>query len=138
MRYLICRMHLVSAQGYLDIEYRNAQKLWRLHSNYMLVDFYNEVLQKYYDKVYTLRVDPRVQSAIGDKIQKNINKYQDHVHLITCGSEHISKNPLYNYINAPVGCFGIADEGSDMPGAEIRRVKPWKLLIRKVFRGCNS
>ena len=68
----------------------------------------------------------------------HFHKYQDHVHLITCGSEHISKNPLYNYINAPVGCFGIADESSDMPGAEIRRVKPWKLLIRKVFRGFNS
>lgn len=51
-----------------------------------------------------------IHNVIGATIQRRIVQYPDHIHLITCGDAHIIDNPLYNYIQPPVGTFGIADQ----------------------------
>jgi hypothetical protein len=47
---------------------------------------------------------------MGANIQENINKLSGDIHLITCGNVHIIDNPLYNYIEPPIGTFGVVDE----------------------------
>jgi hypothetical protein len=47
---------------------------------------------------------------IGSNIQRIIKQFPDHLHMITCGDAHILENPLYLYIQPPLGCFGVADE----------------------------
>ncbi|MEA2559573.1 MAG: hypothetical protein QOH06_1077 [Acidobacteriota bacterium] len=52
-----------------------------------------------------------VHAMVGATIQKNIDRYADHLHLITCGDAHITCiDPLYLHIKPPVGTFGVADE----------------------------
>ncbi len=65
------------------------------------------IVKKYRDTAYLLRTE--IHDIVGATIQRNINKYSDHIHLITCGDAHITENPLYRYIDPPIGCFGVAD-----------------------------
>jgi len=51
-----------------------------------------------------------MNDAIGRNIKAVIDRYPDHMHLITCGDAHVTTNPLYGYIEPPIGTFGIADE----------------------------
>ncbi|MBV4459278.1 hypothetical protein KVG96_15090 [Pseudomonas sp. COR58] len=50
-----------------------------------------------------------IHPHIAPAIQRLIDTYRDHIHLITCGDAHLLVNPLYQYLNPPVGCFGIVD-----------------------------
>jgi hypothetical protein len=50
-----------------------------------------------------------INNVIGANIQRIVDRYPDHMHLITCGDAHITTNPLYGYVNPPVGTYGIAD-----------------------------
>lgn len=51
-----------------------------------------------------------LNDAMGRNIQAVVDRYPDHMHLITCGDAHVTTNPLYAYIEPPLGVFGIADE----------------------------
>ncbi len=57
-----------------------------------------------------MRLRTGIHPVIGAMIQRRIVQYPDHIHLITCGDAHIINNPLYNYIQPPLGTFGIADQ----------------------------
>jgi hypothetical protein len=52
-----------------------------------------------------------INNVIGANIQRVINTYPDHMHLIACGDAHILVNPLQLYIQPPTGTFGVADAG---------------------------
>ncbi|NYF22068.1 hypothetical protein HDC36_003544 [Xanthomonas sp. JAI131] len=51
-----------------------------------------------------------MNDVMGRNIQAVIDRHPDHMHLITCGDAHVTTNPLYGYIEPPIGTFGIADE----------------------------
>lgn len=128
---LMRELQFVSTQGYMRDEYRAARRIWRENTRYILVDFY-EVIKDTPNIAFAMRLDPRIQRAIGANIQRNINRYQDHIHLISCGAEHMKVFPLYNYVQPPAGCFGIADESSDKPIAVTQRPKP-KTSFSQIF-----
>jgi hypothetical protein len=65
-------------------------------------------LSKYNNAAMELRTV--VNNEIGANMQRIINKFPDHVHMITCGDAHIKVNPLYQHIRLPIGCYGFADE----------------------------
>ncbi|WP_085707454.1 hypothetical protein [Pseudomonas sp. B35(2017)] len=50
-----------------------------------------------------------IHPYIAPAIQRLIDTYRDHIHLITCGDAHLLVNPLYQYLHPPEGCFGIVD-----------------------------
>ncbi|MFJ4195415.1 hypothetical protein [Pseudomonas sp. NPDC089534] len=50
-----------------------------------------------------------IHPLIAPAIQRLIDTYRDHMHLITCGGAHLLFNPLYQYLQPPVGSFGIVD-----------------------------
>jgi hypothetical protein len=55
-----------------------------------------------------------IHDIVGATIQRNIDRYPDHLHLITCGDAHMTcKDALYLHIKPPVGTFGVADESHD-------------------------
>ncbi|MEM9556785.1 MAG: hypothetical protein AAGC60_21170 [Acidobacteriota bacterium] len=68
---------------------------------------YNQFLRDYMRAAFALRT--QINNVIGANIQRNIDRYPDHIHLITCGDAHVTTNPLYRYVQPPVGTFGIAD-----------------------------
>jgi hypothetical protein len=52
-----------------------------------------------------------IHDVVGATIQKNIDRYSDHLHLITCGDAHLTcKDPLYLHVKPPLGTFGVVDE----------------------------
>lgn len=69
---------------------------------------FNTFLRNYLTRTYWLRT--AINNVIGANIQRVINLYPDHVHLITCGDAHITNNPLYNFVRPPLGTFGTADQ----------------------------
>ena len=71
---------------------------------------YDEFLGKFAGtRAMALRTE--IHAIVGDIIQRNIDRYPDHLHLITCGNAHIlCHDPLYDHINPPVGTFGVVDE----------------------------
>jgi hypothetical protein len=76
-----------------------------------LTDFSN-FLSEYNAAAMALRTE--LNDEMGVNIQKIINEYPDHLHMITCGDAHIIDNPLYRYIEPPPGCYGIADQNKGM------------------------
>ena len=69
-----------------------------------------DFLKHYQEAAMELRTG--IHPVIGAGIQRKIEKYDDHVHLISVGDAHVKVNPLYRYIQPPVGTFGVADENS--------------------------
>ena len=65
-------------------------------------------LQDYNNAAMELRTG--INNEIGKNIQLKLDRYHDHLHLITCGNAHIKYNPLYKFVEPPAGTFGIADE----------------------------
>lgn len=113
------KMKLVSKQSYLQDEYNKAKEILKKLSNGNISENdasgkFRSLLNKYYGQTLELRLDPKVHKDIGSNIMKIIKKYKNDVHLITVGAEHMGKNinPLYNFIEPPYNCFGIADESN--------------------------
>jgi hypothetical protein len=74
---------------------------------------WSEFLSKYNNAAMELRTG--VNHEFGANIQKIIQKFPNDVHMITCGDAHIKVNPLYQYIQLPIGCYGFADEHQVRP-----------------------
>lgn len=68
---------------------------------------YEPFLKEYKNTAMALRTG--INNVIGANIQRVIKMYPDHMHLITCGDAHIITDPLQQYIQPPIGTFGIAD-----------------------------
>lgn len=69
---------------------------------------YARFLREYWAEADKLRTV--VNPSIGAKIHKKIIEYSECTHIISCGNEHISDNPLYNYIPLSDGVEGVVDE----------------------------
>jgi hypothetical protein len=115
IRSLSSMMWRVHDHGYLKAEGKVAMAYWdaardigkrmiRLNE----LPGYADFLTDYSRAGMQLRVV--ANDAIGANIQRKIQKFPDHMHLITCGNAHILHNPLYLYIQPPLGTFGIVDE----------------------------
>jgi hypothetical protein len=58
-----------------------------------------------------MQLRTEIHAIVGATIQANIDRYADHVHLITCGDAHITcEDPLFLHIKPPIGTFGVVDE----------------------------
>jgi hypothetical protein len=68
-----------------------------------------ELCVAYTRSAMTLRTG--IHRDIAPAIQRLIHTYSDHIHLITCGDAHLVVNPLYQYIEPPIGYFGVVDPG---------------------------
>lgn len=69
---------------------------------------YGQFVLNLYNALMGLRTD--VNPYIGLNIQKIINQYPNHTHLITCGDAHITQNNLSQYVTTtPMGAAGVVD-----------------------------
>lgn len=60
-----------------------------------------------------MKLRTEIHRFVGANIQRNIDRYPDHLHVITCGDAHITcEDPLYLHVKPPVGTFGVVDENS--------------------------
>lgn len=114
VHYLTKEMWVVHGHGYLRAEGLRAMQFWdrvrRTRGDMVGADSlpgFAAFLNDYSRSAMALRTG--ANDVMGAIIQRKIDQYPDHMHLITCGDAHITENPLYRYIRPPVGCFGIAD-----------------------------
>lgn len=115
IHYITKEMWRVHNLGYLKPQGLEAMRQW---DKFRVISFdpipakglplFSDFLSSYNEAAMGLRTV--VNDEIGANIMKKIKQFPDHVHLITCGDAHIFENPLYQYIQPPLGCFGIADE----------------------------
>jgi hypothetical protein len=117
IRSLTSEMWRVHGHGYLQPEGVNAMNFWDLARTSPVdpvpvasLPGFLAFLSGHNNTAMGLRTG--IHNVVGATIQKKINQYPDHMHLITCGDAHILHNPLYRFIEPPVGTFGIADENS--------------------------
>jgi hypothetical protein len=118
IRSVITQMSAVHDMGYLRNEGENAMKQWDQIRGLgkkgwdpvpaKALSYFSLFLSEYNDAAMNLRTV--VNDEMGAKIQRIIKQFPDHIHMITCGDAHIYMNPLYQYIQPPLGCFGIADK----------------------------
>jgi hypothetical protein len=115
IRFITKEMWRVHDLGYLQNEGKEAMRQWDKIKGMgydpvpaKALPIFSDFLSAYNNAAMELRTV--VNNEIGANIQRIITKFPDHLHMITCGDAHIYVNPLYNYIEPPVGCFGIADE----------------------------
>lgn len=117
IHFLTKEMYRVHNLGYLREEGRLAMTFWDIARaqkkdpvpGSSLRGFF-DFLKHYQEAAMELRTG--IHPVIGAGIQRKIEKYDDHVHLISVGDAHVKVNPLYRYIQPPVGTFGVADENS--------------------------
>lgn len=118
IRNITSAMWRVHDMGYLRVEGAQAMQFWdtaRAHATdpvpvVSLAGFLN-FLTNYNRTAMQLRTG--INNVIGANIQKKINQYPDHMHLITCGDAHIIHNPLQRYITPATGTFGVVDQNSN-------------------------
>jgi hypothetical protein len=115
IHYVTKLMWLVHDMGYMKAEGEEAMRQWGQIQKINVdpvpakgLPLFSAFLRSYNLTAMALRTG--VNDEMGAKIQRVIKQYPDHVHMITCGDAHIVDNPLYQYIQPPIGCFGIADE----------------------------
>lgn len=111
------QMWRVHDHGYLKSEGKLGMTFWEIAKQtgkdqvpLNLMPGYMGFLLEYNTRAMELRTG--INDVIGANIQKIINLYPDHMHLITCGDAHIFHNPLHRFIEPPVGTFGIVDSNS--------------------------
>jgi hypothetical protein len=117
---VIRQMSHVHDMGYIQDGGQEAMRLWD-QIRKMTIDPvppkvlwpFSDFLSKYNNAAMELRTG--VNREIGANIQRIISQFPDHVHMITCGDAHIKHNPLYEYIQPSLGCFGIADDHNQQP-----------------------
>lgn len=69
---------------------------------------YPEFLLQTFNAAMALRV--AINPQIGANVQREVDRYPACIHLVTCGDAHLLKNPLYLYIEPPIGTFGLVDK----------------------------
>jgi hypothetical protein len=115
IRYITKEMWRVHDMGYLQNEGEEAMRQWEKFKSMghdpvpaKALPGFSKFLSEYNYAAMALRTV--VNDEIGANIQRIIKQFPDHLHMITCGDAHIFENPLYNYIQPPLGCFGVADQ----------------------------
>ncbi len=117
------QMLRVSREGYLDGEGAIAKFLGDKARNSKSdpvpateIPEFDDLLRIYNHNAMALRT--KIHNRVGETIQRRIDEYPDHFHLITCGDAHmiiteddgVNYPPLYSYVRPPTGCFGVADQ----------------------------
>lgn len=110
-------MYRVHHQGHLIGEGRLAMTFWDIARSYNVQQVSSSSLPgftdflKHYQK-QAMKLRTLIHPQIAGRIQKRIDEFPDHLHLITCGDAHVKINPLYGYIKPATGTFGVADQSS--------------------------
>jgi hypothetical protein len=117
------RMVVVGREGYLDGEAAIAEHLGQRARTSQSdpvpsreVPELDDLFKIYNQNAMALRT--KVHNVVGKTIQRRMDAYPGHFHLITCGDAHMINTtdgglvypPLYTFVNPPTGTFGIADE----------------------------
>ncbi len=117
IRSLTRDMYRVHHHGFLRPEGQLAMQFWDIArstnkdpvAGSQMLGFL-DFLVHYQEAAMDLRTG--IHPVIAANIQRKIDQYRDHVHLISVGDAHVKVNPLYRYIKPPVGTFGVADQNS--------------------------
>ena len=109
-------MWAVRGMGYLRTEGQDAMAYWdqarvSRHSDVPVAELpgFDNFLRDYQNTAMNMRTAAEIHAQVARSIQAKIDQYPDHMHLITCGNQHLIVNPLHRLIRPPVGCFGVAD-----------------------------
>jgi hypothetical protein len=115
INYLTKDMWAVHGQGQLRAEGVQAMQYWDIaraqNSDPVPLSAlpnFGTFLRNYQRAAMQLRTG--IHPVIARHLQGLIDRYPDHMHLISCGDAHLIYNALHGYLTPPPGTFGVADQ----------------------------